>query len=79
MRKVHTLKEAAAATGLAEWELRQGAKSGKYPAMRAGGPKGKLLFDVELLEQAITRIMLSNTLPAAENQPGTIRPVRIAK
>jgi hypothetical protein len=61
MRKVLTIKEAAAATGLAEWELRQGAKSGKYPAMRAGGPNGKFLFDLELLERAITRLMLENT------------------
>lgn len=79
MRKVLTIKEAAAATGLAEWELRQGAKSGKYPAMRAGGPNGKFLFDVELLEQAITRIMLENTMPTTEARPGVIRPVKIKK
>jgi hypothetical protein len=79
MRKVHTLKEAASATGLTEWELRQGAKSGKYPAMRAGGSNGKLLFDVELLEQAIIQHMMANTLPTAVTQSGTIRPVRIAE
>ncbi len=80
MRRVQALKEAAIATGLSEYELRTGAKSGRYPAYRAGGPNGKFLFDVELLEESITRLMLENTLSAAETQqPGTIRPIRIAK
>ena len=79
MRKVLTIKETAVATGLAIHELRQGARSGKYPAMRAGGPNGKLLFDAELLEQAITRIMLANTQPPVDVQNGCIRPVRITK
>jgi hypothetical protein len=80
MRKVLTIKEAAAATGLAEWELRQGAKAGKYPAMRAGGPNGKFLFDLELLNQAITRLMLENTRGNDEAlKEGVLRPVRLAK
>ena len=75
MRKVLTIREAAAATGLAIHELRQGARSGKYPAMRAGGPNGKLLFDAELLEQAIARLMLANTQVGSEAQRGVIRPI----
>jgi len=79
MRKVLTIKEAVVATGLAIHELRQGARSGKYTAMRAGGPNGKLLFDAELLEQAITKIMLANTQTPVDVQNGSIRPISITK
>ena len=79
MKRVLTIKEAATATGLSECELRRGAKSGTYPAMRAGGPNGKFLFDLSLLEESITRRMLASTLYVIENDPASIRPVQIAK
>lgn len=79
MRRVVKLKEAALHTGLAEWELRQGAKSKRYPHMRAGGARGTILFDLELLEEAITRQMLANATPYISEQTGTIRPISIAK
>jgi len=79
MRKILTIKQASATTGLSEFELRQGAKNGRYPSYRAGGPNGKILFDLELLEQKITQLMLANTLQVVENEPGGIRPVSIGK
>lgn len=54
------LKQAAVETGLSEWELYNGAKSGKYPAMRAGGPRGRWIFDLDLLEARIKELMEQN-------------------
>ncbi|MDR0326568.1 MAG: hypothetical protein LBI19_10820 [Oscillospiraceae bacterium] len=68
------IKQAAEHTGLSIWELRTGALSGKYPAMRIGGPRGKFWFDLDLLDEAIERLMLENTMPAVtDNQRGVIR------
>lgn len=60
MGKRVLLKQAAKETGLSVHELRTGAISGKYPSMRVGGPHGKLIFDMELLEHQIRKIMMSN-------------------
>lgn len=60
MAKMVLLKQAAETTGLSVWELYNGAKSGKYPAMRIGGERGKWVFDLELLEARIQELMLQN-------------------
>lgn len=65
MRRTGGLTEASEYTGLTKWELRTGALSGKYPAMRIGGERGKLWFDFDLLDKAIERLMMENTQPAA--------------
>ena len=59
-----SLQQAAVHTGLSAWELRTGALSGKYPAMRIGGPRGKFWFDFELLDKAIEAHMVVNTMPS---------------
>ena len=69
------LKAAAAHCGLSVWELRAGALSGKYPAMRIGGARGKFWFDLELLDAAIEKIMLQNLATEPEPQRGVIRHV----
>jgi len=65
------IKEAAAKVGISEWELRQGVRSGKYPALKVGNGAGKYIVDTGLLEARIEELMLENirkkdTLPAAE-------------
>ena len=76
MKKCGGLKRAAEHTGLSLWELRTGCLSGKYPYMRIGGAQGKFWFDLDLLDNAIERLMLENTAPAEPVKPlGTIRRV----
>lgn len=72
------IKEAARITGLSEWELRTGSISGKYPSMRVGGPRGRIIFDIELLEKSIEQMMLDNIKPDNESEEtyGTIRAVK---
>ena len=50
MRHIENLKNAAQIVGLSAWELRTGARSGKYPAMRVGGPRGRMVFDIDMLK-----------------------------
>lgn len=56
------IKEAAAAVGLSEWEIRQGIRSGRYPALKVGIGKGKYIIDVELLEARIQALMQQNVI-----------------
>jgi hypothetical protein len=58
--KIVGIKAAAEITGLSQWELRQGAKLGKYPCLRVGSKNGKILFNVELLISRINKIMELN-------------------
>lgn len=53
--------EAAAATGLTEFQLRLGWKSGQYPAIKLGdnGRGVRLRWNLQLLEQAINEQMIS--------------------
>lgn len=60
MRNMAKLKDAAKAVGLPVWELRTGFLSGKYPGMRVGGPHGKIIFDVDLLNRRIGELMEAN-------------------
>ncbi len=58
MARMALLKDAARAVGLSEWELRMGARAGKYPHMRAGNPiTGKLIFDLDILEAHIKQMI----------------------
>ena len=50
MKTVCTIKEAAAITGLSEYELRRGINQGIYPHIRAGR---KMFVNIDLLEQTI--------------------------
>ena len=54
------MKDAAKASGLALWELRQGVRNGKYPALKCGVGKGKYILDIDLLEDRIHELMLKN-------------------
>ena len=60
MARLLTTAEAAAATGLSQYELRMGAKSGRYPCV-LGGDKTKkfrkMKWNLEALEAAIMQQM----------------------
>ena len=61
MAKLLTTAEAAAATGLSEYELRKGEKEGRYPAIWIGGRNarsGKMRWNLEFLNTAIIRQMM---------------------
>ncbi len=59
------IKEAAVATGLTEYALRSGIRQGRFPHIRTGLGCGKILLDMDLLEDCLKREALENTQPAA--------------
>lgn len=75
MNKRVGVKEAAELTGLSEWELRTGCKSGRYPHFRVGGKQGRIIFDVDLLEQHIEKLMLENLKQDSKPEYGNLRKI----
>lgn len=63
--KLVNTKEAAKAVGLSEFELRNGWKSGKYPALPIGGTDAgrgvRLRWNLELLHKTIVEEMTNAT------------------
>lgn len=62
MTKLLTTAEAAAATGLSQYELRIGAKSGRYPVIMLGNPANqfrKMRWNLDALEEALNRLQMS--------------------
>ena len=58
-----TTEEAAAATGLSQYELRIGGKAGRYPVIWTGSPSNKfrkMKWNLEALEAAIMKQMDQN-------------------
>ena len=55
-----TTNQAAAATGLSEYELRLGWKAGRYPALviGSGGNRPRLRWRLDLLQAAIEKAMI---------------------
>lgn len=61
MGKRITMNEAIKATGLTRYALTQGIQQGKYPYIKVGKHgKGKILFDLELLEQYLKQEAIEN-------------------
>jgi len=60
MKQIVNLKLASTIKGLSQWELRTGALNGKYPFMRSGGNRGRILFDIEMLYMRIDTLMQLN-------------------
>lgn len=79
MRHIENLKKAAEIVGLSPWELRTGAISGKYPAMRIGGPHGRIVFDIDMLNARIGKLMEANMKPTEYEYSSTSPMLRIAK
>ncbi|MDU5081986.1 hypothetical protein [uncultured Tissierella sp.] len=76
MRKRVGLKEASRITGLSEWELRTGAIAGKYPHFRVGGPRGRIIFDIEILESHINNMILNSITQEEPTDYGVLRKVK---
>jgi hypothetical protein len=74
MGKKLSIKDAANYVGLSEWELRQGIKSGRYPALKVGQGRGKYIVDIDLLEARIKELMIDNIRATErEDDYGVIR------
>ena len=52
-----TVQEASKSTGLSVYELKKGAKEGRYPCIKTGKA---YLFESEILEDAIKISMMKN-------------------
>lgn len=78
MLRIVTLEEAVKQVpGITFHELYTGVRSGKYPAFRAGGSKGKWLVDMALLEERIKELMTENmSEPKPEVQFGKLRRIQ---
>lgn len=63
MSKRVTIKEAAEITGLTEYCIRLGCKQGRYPHIRIGLGKGKILIDIALLERYLEQEAMDNVKP----------------
>jgi len=61
-KKRMTIKDATKITGLTEYTLRRGIAEGRYPHIRTGGPgKGRILIDLDLLEERLKQDALDST------------------
>lgn len=60
MNRMLTTKEASLATGLSEYELRLGAKQGRYPVLWLGSPDSsfrRMRWNLTMLQESIRRQM----------------------
>lgn len=60
-----TTAEASEATGLSEYELRMGAKQGRYPVLWIGSQESnfrRMRWNLEVLQEAIVRQMDNNSV-----------------
>ncbi len=58
-----TTEEASAATGISQYELRKGAKEGRYPYIPMGSPRNKfrkMKWNLAALEESIRQQMEQN-------------------
>lgn len=76
MGKKVNIRLAAELTGLSQHEIRRGALSGRYPSMRIGGERGRLIFDIEILNEHIIKIMLNNLKQEEQESYGSLRKVK---
>ncbi|MCL2571216.1 MAG: hypothetical protein FWE11_02340 [Defluviitaleaceae bacterium] len=67
MPKMVSKREASLATGLSEWELGRGARAGEYPCIKVGVGRGKYLFDIDLLNETLTKRAMANIASPVES------------
>ncbi|NLX87271.1 MAG: helix-turn-helix domain-containing protein [Clostridiales bacterium] len=67
MARKALLTEAAAAVGLTKNALYSLARAGKVPHLRIGGKRGRYVFDLQLLEEALREMALAN-VKQSENE-----------
>lgn len=64
MARLATTEEASAHTGLSIYELRKGAKEGRYPVILLGNPANsfrKMRWNLDALDAVLTPQMEQNT------------------
>jgi len=64
MARLATTEEASAHTGLSIYELRKGAKEGRYPVIMLGNPANsfrKMRWNLDALEAALMKQMEQTT------------------
>lgn len=67
MGKRVTVQEASNITGLTDYALRSGIKQGRYPHIRTGLGRGKILIDIDLLEQYLQQEAVNNVSSQRDN------------
>jgi hypothetical protein len=76
MARKALLTEAAAAVGLTKNALYSLARAGKVPHLRIGGKRGRYVFDLQLLEEALREMALANVKQSENEAVGKIRAIR---
>jgi hypothetical protein len=79
MSKRVNVPQAAQITGLTEYALRLGIKQGRYPHLRTGLGTGKILIDIDLLEQYLEQEAKDNAHYKSDFEvfnPGKLRVVK---
>lgn len=64
MARLATTEEASAHTGISQYELRMGAKAGRYPVIMLGNPGNKfrkMRWNLDTLDEALRQKMDQNT------------------
>jgi len=64
--KLITIPEAAAMFNLSEYEIRNGIRNGKYPAIKVGTKRGKYLILPESMDARLKELAEANLVPASE-------------
>jgi len=56
-----TVNEVSRTTGMSEYAIRQGVRSGMYPSIRIGGnPNGKILINIQEFVSTLNNIARTN-------------------
>ena len=78
MPKMLTVKETAQVTNMSEYAIRQGIRSGLYPAIRiCANPTGKILINIDAFITAINDIANKNVCAASDGSADT--PIRLIR
>lgn len=67
-----TVQEAISLTGLTDYALRSGIKQGRYPHIRTGLGRGKILIDIDLLEQYLQQEAVNNMNILSNNNDSSV-------
>jgi len=76
MARKALLAEAASIVGLSRNALYTLARAGKVPPLRIGGKRGRYVFDLQLLEEALREMALANVKQSENEAVGKIRAIR---
>jgi hypothetical protein len=75
MARKALLTEAAAAVGLTKNALYSLARAGRVPHLRIGGKRGRYVFDLQLLEEALREMAFANMKQSENEAVGRLRAI----